>query len=71
VGIYPTNTLAKELIPTMREAGYEESEIDIFRAAFLSEIEKQELSDYFVYNPDEESIETEEDRSIDFKDMPF
>lgn len=71
VGIYPTDTLAKELIPTMREAGYEESEIDIFRAAFLSEIEKQEFSDYFVYDQDEESIEEEEDRSIDFKDMLF
>ena len=55
----------------MREAGYEESEIDIFRAAFLSEIEKQEFTDYFVYDQDEESIEAEEDRSIDFKDMLF
>ena len=52
--ISPTRVLAKKLIPTMREAGYEEREIAIFRMAFLAEIEKQGLSDYFVYDVDEE-----------------
>ena len=70
VGIHLGRMLDKYLLPTMQEAGYEEREMAIFRAAFLDEIEKQGLLDYFIY----ETKEEEDENAIkvtDFADMPF
>ena len=55
----------------MQEAGDEEKEIDVFKKAFLDEIEKQGLSDYFVYNADEETENENVVKVVDFINMPF
>ena len=54
VGIHLGRMLDKYLLPTMQEAGHEEKEINIFKTAFSDEVEKQGLSDYFVYDVNEE-----------------
>ena len=54
VGIHLGRMLDKYLLPTIQEAGHEEKEINIFKTAFSDEVEKQGLSDYFVYDVNEE-----------------
>jgi hypothetical protein len=61
----------KYLLPTMQEAGYEEKEIDVFKKAFLDEIKKQGLSDYFVCDVDEETEDENVFKVVDFINMPF
>ena len=70
VGIHLGRMLDRYLLPTMQEAGYEEGEIDIFKTAFLDEIEKQDLLDYFIYDAKEEEDENVI-KVVDFSDMPF
>ena len=71
VGIHLGRMLDKYLLPTMQEAGYEKREIDIFKTAFLDEVEKQGLSDYFVCDADKESADENVIKVVDFSDMPF
>jgi hypothetical protein len=71
VGIHLGRMLDRYLLPTMQEAGYEEGEIDIFRVAFLDEIEKRGLTDYFVYEADEETEDEDVVEVVDFINMPF
>lgn len=70
VGIHLGRMLDRYLLPTMQEAGYEESKIDILRVAVLDEIEKQDLLDYFIYDAKEEEDENVI-KVVDFSDMPF
>jgi hypothetical protein len=71
VGIHLGRMFDKYLLPTMQEAGYEEGEIDIFKTAFLDEIKKQDLLDYFIYDADEETEDEDIIKVVDFSDMPF
>ena len=70
VGIHLGRMLDNYLLPTMQETGYLEREKVIFRAAFLEEIEKQDLLDYFRYETKEENDESVI-KVVDFSDMPF
>ena len=71
VGIHLGRMLDKYLLPTMQEAGYEKREIDIFKTAFLDEVEKQGLSEYFVGDADEKAEDKNVIKVTDFTDMPF
>ena len=70
IGIHLGRMLDNYLLPTMQETGYLEREKVIFRAAFLEEIEKQDLLDYFRYETKEENDESVI-KVVDFSDMPF
>ena len=70
VGIHLGRMLDRYLLPTMQEAGYEESEISVFKTAFLDEIEKQDLLDYFIYETKEKEDESVI-KVVDFSDMHF
>ena len=71
VGIHLGRMLDKYLLPTMKESGYEEYEIDIFKTAFSDEVEKQGFFDYFVCDADEKVEVENVSKVIDFGDKPF
>ena len=71
VGIHLGRMFDKYLLRTMQEAGYGEREMDMFRAAFLDEIEKQGLLDCFIYETKEEEEDESVTKVVDFSDMPF
>ena len=71
VGIHLGRMLDKYLLPTMKESGYEEYAIDIFKTAFSDEVEKQGLFDYFVCDADEKVEDENVSKVVNFGDKPF